>query len=155
MDRTVEDVGIPVEVVRRACGPDAVLSGGPPSWSIDVPVLRRYEVVRVAWQNLGEGRCGRYDPSNVEDVNFLRFVTRRRPADGQSWTDVDHGSFLSRVAATASPQAQVEALSWVAGEIVATMVAGDDLGLRVRQISWVSELDSCGTDPHTRRLVVS
>ena len=144
------------EQVRRTCGPDATLSGGRDFWAIDVPIDGGSKLLRVAWQNLGEGRWGLYNASNPEDVNYLRFVTRRRSADEELWTDVDRGSFLTRVAATASADAQVRALAWVAREIMTTVASGEDLGRRVRQISWVSELDfSGGSSVRAPRLLVS
>lgn len=52
------------------------------------------ELLKVEWENIGEGYRGDYDPEDPEDDNFLRFSVYVKNEEGD-WEEVDDATYCT------------------------------------------------------------
>lgn len=52
------------------------------------------ELLKVEWENIGEGYCGDYDPEDPEDDNLLRFSVYVKNEEGD-WEEVDDATYCT------------------------------------------------------------
>lgn len=95
-------------------------------------------VVRIEWEDLGEGRSGDYDPADPEDERLLRFYVRRWDADAGEWEDVEDASYCTNFPATASAAEKQSALEYLMRQFRGPVEAGESVKKLGERMSWIS-----------------
>ena len=92
--------------------------------------------VRVELVELGEGKCGDYDPDDPDDIELLRFDVSIF-TDGE-WQDIDDASYCTQLPTSATPEQKQSALEWIMNEVYDGALGGYSIKKICEVLSWIS-----------------
>jgi len=93
--------------------------------------------VKVEFENIGEGRCGDYDPDDPDDVNLLRFSVYYL-CDEIAWVPVDDASYCTQLPANTSREILEQATRRIMDEVEDAVRSGDSVKKMCEELSWMS-----------------
>lgn len=94
--------------------------------------------VKVAWEAIGEGLCGDYNPKDPDDVEFLRFyVSVFR--DGE-WEEKENASYCTCFPVSSSQQEQMAGLMLLMDRFHEVLSGNIDASVKKlgEELSWIS-----------------
>jgi len=91
--------------------------------------------VRVEFENIGEGRCGDYDPEDPDDVNLLRFSVYEWGVGG--WSAVEDASYCTQLPADTSKEILELAAVRIMNKIGHVVRSGDSVKKMCEELSWM------------------
>lgn len=96
--------------------------------------------VRVAFEWIGEGWSGDYNPDDPEDEPLLRFTVYRR--DGDELVDVDSGSYCTAVSALTNRDVVIRLALAILDRVEDHARAGQSIRRITEELSWLDETDA-------------
>lgn len=100
-----------------------------------------YGGIKAEWVDLNEGWEGEYDPSDADDVHFLRFDVLVYRND--EWVDPGKASYCTRMPANSPPKMLMRALCEIAVQADNERGSGS-LKRRLQELSWLCPEDFVG-----------
>ena len=95
------------------------------------------ENVKVEWEQLGEGKCGDYDPDNPYDEEYLRFYISKQDDKG-TWQQVENGSYCTLFPVSASDSEKETALQFIMYRIFDKVKEGKWIKKPAEELSWIN-----------------
>src|SRR5512137_1675091 len=98
-------------------------------------------IVRVEWQDIGEGFSGDYNPDDPDDEELLRFYVSVFDPELQEWVDVDDASYCTLFRESASDDLKSAALRYIMGVVYDDVVEKRSIKGMCESLSWISSKD--------------
>lgn len=107
--------------------------------------LIKNNLVRVEWEDIGEGVEGDFDPEREGDVELLRFTVSRNEQDRfdpetqwSPWEQVDDASYCTAMPVGTDGFILVRALWLIMDAVYDAVIQGDSIKRACEDFSWLS-----------------
>ena len=104
------------------------------------------DLVRVSWNDLGEGYSGDYDQTDPNDRPLLRFDIDRKTESG--WEMVDDASYCTLVDVNTPIGALVRMLHIILAEVDEPLRNGYSIKKICEKLSWIQPEDNAAGQPN-------
>lgn len=98
--------------------------------------------VKVAWEAIGEGVSGEYDPDDPQDVELLRFSVYVWDIAGNDWIEVDDASYCTQVPVDTPVETLTVLLARIFNEVYDYVQAGESIKKICERLSWIAVDDA-------------
>lgn len=95
------------------------------------------DTVRVELDDIGEGICGDYDPTDPTDISLLRFSVYHREND--EWVELDDASYCTQLPTDSEVHIQEQVCSIIMDEVHYPVTHGYRIKKLCERLSWIDE----------------